>query len=649
MLTSLNSLGFCRVAVATPPLRVADVAFNVAALKTLAAQAGAHGCRLVVFPELCLTGYTCADLFYQTALLAAVHPALTELAAVTADGGPALAVGAPLVQDGRLFNCAVVLAGGRVLGAVPKTYLPNTQEFYEERWFSSARELQNSTILAGDCAVPCGTDLLFTAAELPGCTVGVEICEDLWAVTPPSAAQAAAGATVLINLSASPETLGKEAYRRELVRSQSGRCLAAYLYASAGAGESTTDLVYAGHSLIAENGVLLNESARFEFSAQLTVADIDVERLNNERRRNNSFADAATSDTVFRRLPLHLGGDSARQLERAVARTPFVPAAVTERAQRCRDIFAIQTTALARRLDHTAARSAVIGISGGLDSTLALLVTVKSFARLGKDLHDIVAVTMPGPGTTQRTRNNAEQLAELLGVTLRTVPIGPAVSQHFADIGHDPKEHDVVFENAQARERTQILMDIANQSGGIVIGTGDLSELALGWCTYNADHMSMYGVNAGVPKTLVRYLVDWCAEAEFSAAIATILYDIAATPVSPELLPPNESGEISQKTEETVGPYELHDFFLFQVVRMQFAPRKVLFLAAQAFADDYPPAVLKHWLGIFYQRFFSQQFKRSCLPDGPKIGSVALSPRGDWRMPSDAVADLWLRELNELP
>jgi len=647
MAIQLSSLGMMRVAVVSPELRVADVAFNRGRISTALNEAAEQGAQLVVFPELSLSGYSCGDLFYQQLLLDEVRRAAEELARQTAELGVAAIVGAPLQVSGRLFNVALVLAGGRVRGIVPKTYLPNTNEFYEERWFSSARDLEQTQIAWGEEPVLIGADLLFDSDEYPDFCLGIEICEDLWAVTPPSGPLALAGATVIANPSASPEMLAKQAYRRQLVASQSARCLSGYLYASAGAGESSTDLVYAGHSLISEYGQILAETGRFGFSTDIALADLDLQRLATERRRNNTFA-AAPRLSNFRRVTLPLGQCSAEALMRPVDPTPFVPNDSAMRADRCREIFAIQTTALAKRLQHTASRSAVIGISGGLDSTLALLVTVKAMQRLGRPLSEVVAVTMPGFGTTVRTRGNAERLAELLGVTLKVISIDAAVRQHFDDIGHDEARHDIVFENAQARERTQLLMDLANQCGGLVVGTGDLSELALGWCTYNADHMSMYGVNAGVPKTLVRYLVDWCADEEFEGEISTVLHDIGATPVSPELLPPDENGEIAQHTEETVGPYELHDFFLFQVVRQHFAPHKVLALAEHAFDERYPREVILRWLKVFYRRFFSQQFKRSCLPDGPKVGSVALSPRGDWRMPSDACVTLWLAELESL-
>ncbi|OQY16062.1 MAG: NAD(+) synthase [Desulfobacteraceae bacterium 4572_35.1] len=573
---------------------------------------------------------------------------MLQLAALTADGSLLLIVGSPIAHEGRLFNCAVVMAGGNILGIVPKNFLPNTQEFYEERWFSAAADCRVKEVIIAGKAIPFGDDLLFENTNMPGCIVGAEICEDGWVASPPSGQMAVAGATLLVNLSASPEILGKRQYRRQLVSSQSARCLAAYAYASAGPGESSTDLVFSGHSLIAENGTILQESERFCFNTSWVYADIDIDRLQSERRKNNSFA-ASSSMREYRRIGFALHPLSGSlPLHRALERQPFVPAVADERSQRCQEIFALQTTALARRLQHIGTKNVAIGISGGLDSTLALLVVVKVFDLLGLDRRGIDAVTMPGFGTTKRTRDNAKKLIELLGVNSRVIPIDVAVRQHFNDIGHDETLRDITYENSQARERTQILMDIANQIHGIVIGTGDLSELALGWCTYNADHMSMYGVNCGVPKTLVRYLVSWCAESSYCGETRAVLEDICATPVSPELLPPNAAGEISQVTEDHVGPYELHDFYLFHVVRNQFAPKKVLFLAQVTFAGVYEDAMLLRWLQVFYRRFFAQQFKRSCLPDGPKIGSVALSPRGDWRMPSDASVQLWLDELEDL-
>ncbi len=646
-LISLSDHGFLRVGVATPDLEIGNVDFNLAEICRIAQQAKQQQCQLLLFPELCLTGYTCADLFYQHSLQQRVETALLELADFSAAEELTLVIGAPLSVSGRLFNCATLISHGKICGLVPKTYLPNSGEFYEQRWFSSATERTCEYVQLGDYEIPFGTDLLFQPDGFSDALIGIEICEDAWSVVPPSGAQALAGATLLLNLSASPEILGKQAYRRTLVSSLSARCLAAYAYASAGPNESSTDLVFSGHSLIAENGQVLAETERFQFDSQLALADIDLQRLTGERQRNSSFSCVVGAEE-FRVESFQLSLATVEEILRPVSRTPFVPPNDTERADRCREIFSLQTTGLMKRLRHTGCRKVVIGLSGGLDSTLALLVTVKAFDRMGLDRKGIVALTMPGFGTTKRTRGNAEELAELLGVELRIVSINAAVKQHFADIGHDATVHDITYENSQARERTQILMDVANQVNGLVIGTGDLSELALGWCTYNGDHMSMYAVNCGVPKTLVRYLVSWCAAEEFSDRTSAVLDDVCATPVSPELLPPDADGHIAQMTEEVVGPYELHDFFLFQVVRLHFPPRKVLFLAEQAFADDYSRAELLKWLCQFYRRFFSQQFKRSCLPDGPKVGTVALSPRGDWRMPSDAAADLWLKQLEGL-
>ncbi len=643
---TLSSYGMMRLGVVSPELRVADIAFNTERIVEAMDEAAARQCRFLVFPELCVTGYTCGDLFFQSALLDQTREALFRLAQESSRRQSVLAVGAPIEYAGRLFNCAVFIADGRILGVVPKTFLPNTSEFYEERWFSSSLDAPGNEILWRGERIPFGTDLLFKAENLEGCVVGVEVCEDAWVANPPSGEMAWGGATVLLNLSASPEILGKEEYRRTLVQSQSARCLAAYAYASAGPGESSTDLVFSGHSLIAEYGALLAQTERFSFETRLATADIDIDRLLGERRRNNSFVVAPRRS--FRQIPFTLPDAPAHTLQRDITATPFVPSGEEAQALRCREIFALQTTGLAKRLRHTGVQKAVVGLSGGLDSTLALLVMVKAFDALGIDREGIVAVTMPGFGTTSRTRGNAEGLAERLGVTLRTIPIDAAVRQHFADIGHPEEKHDITYENAQARERTQILMDVANQEGALVIGTGDLSELALGWCTYNADHMSMYGVNAGVPKTLVRYLVSWCAEEEFSGETAAILVDICNTPFSPELLPPDKDGEILQVTEDQVGPYLLHDFFLFHVVRLSFSPAKIIFLAQHAFGHTFSNEEILRWLMVFYRRFFSQQFKRSCLPDGPKVGSVALSPRGDWRMPSDASVALWLAQLEEL-
>jgi NAD+ synthase (glutamine-hydrolysing) len=648
---SLASLGLVRVAAVTPELRVADTGFNSRAIADGLARAAAQGCRLAVFPELGVTGYTCADLFYQAHLLAAARAALIPIATAAAEYNLAAVVGLPLEVGGRLFNCAAFLAGGKVLGVVPKSYLPTTGEYYEERWFTSSHyNTVDSIDIAGEM-VPFGTDVLFETRNVPEAVFGVEICEDLWATNPPSGTLALAGATILLNPSASVDLLGKADYRRELVKQQSARCLAAYVYAGAGPNESTTDTVCGGHSLIAENGNVLAETERFRFDTQLAVADVDLQRLRHERLINSSFS-AAGYKAPFRRIAFELpepGASSPDQpLLRPLARMPFVPSDPAQRARHCREIFSIQSTGLAKRLRHTRAQKVTIGVSGGLDSTLALLVTVHAFDVLGLDRRGIVAVTMPGFGTTARTRSNAEKLADLLSVTLKRIPIHDAVRQHFKDIGHAETAHDITYENSQARERTQILMDLANEIGGFEVGTGDLSELALGWATFNGDHMSMYHVNAGVPKTLVRYLIEWAADSEFSGAPADVLRDISATPITPELLPLGEGDKLQQETEATIGPYLLHDFFLFQVVRYGFGPRKVFYLARKAFGEDYPPETLLKWLGVFYRRFFSQQFKRSAMPDGPKVGTVALSPRGDWRMPSDASSALWVKEIEEL-
>ncbi len=637
-------LGFLRVAAASAQLRVADVAFNLKQISALVQRAAAEKIQVVVFPELALCGYTCADLFFQQVLLEQVELALLRLAKISAGSDVVVLVGAPLAQGGTLFNCAVVINNGSILGVVPKTSLPNTRESSEGRWFASANTRTSATICVGGVEVPFGEDLLFANPHNRECCLGVEICEDAWSANPGSGAMAQAGASLICNLAASSEVLGAANYRRQMVEAQSARCLAAYVYASAGAGESSTDMVFAGHCLIAENGTLLTQSERFGFADKMISADVDLQRLTLERRANNTFA-ASRPVREFRRVACSVGTWAGGELQRAVARNPFVPSDGAQLSARCEEVFALQTTALAQRLRHTGSRCAVVGVSGGLDSTLALLVMVRAFELLGLERSGIIGISMPGFGTTARTRNNAEQLIDYLGVSKRVISIDAAVRQHFSDIGHAEDVQDITYENAQARERTQILMDIANQQGGLVIGTGDLSEMALGWCTYNADHMSMYSVNCGVPKTLVRYMVEWCAQSQFSGSEREILMDICATPISPELLPPSEDGAIQQLTEAHVGPYELHDFFLFQVVRNQFAPRKVMYLARVAFADKYSPAEIKCWLIYFYSRFFSQQFKRSCVPDGPKVGSVALSPRGDWRMPSDASAAVWLVEV----
>ncbi len=649
--------GFVRAAVVSPDLRVADVDFNVAAMVQAMQRASEMGASLILFPELGVTGYSCGDLFYQSLLLEKARAALTTLARAAEDTHLAAVVDLPLLQDGKIFNCAAFLCDGQIVGITPKSNLPTTQEYYEERWFTAARYATFDAVEIDGQRIPFGADLLFRAKNLSGCVIGIEICEDLWAINPPSSDKALGGATILLNPSASDETLGKYVYRTDLVTHQAGRCLAAYLYAGASPNESTTDIIFAGHSLIAEYGILLTETERFRFDTQIATADIDVERLINERTKNTSFSSQLpihTYRTLEFTLPQRERGTSRENgsapyvLQRPLSRTPFVPSDPALRAEHCREIFDLQAIGLAKRLKHIGAKTVTLGLSGGLDSTLALLVVIRAFDVLGLDRKGILAISMPGFGTTSRTKSNAEQLAAQLGVSFRTIPITDSVRQHFRDIGHDETVHDVTYENAQARERTQILMDIANETGGLEIGTGDLSEIALGWATYNGDQMSMYHVNAGVPKTLVKYLVEWYAESEVQGEAANILRDVIATPITPELLPLDDKGSQVQDTEATIGPYVLHDFFLYYMVRHQFAPRKIFFLAQQAFDGSYDAATILKWLGVFYKRFFSQQFKRSAMPDGPKVGSVALSPRGDWRMPSDASAALWLKQIQEL-
>ncbi len=637
--------GYFRVGVATPDVRVADIPFNLDRTIEACQQAAKSGAGLVVFPELGLTGYTCSDLFLSKRLLEQAQAALADLAGTTAALDLVIIVGLPLAHGGRLYNVAAVLAHGSVLGIVPKTNIPNYAEFYEARHFSPGPE--NASVMIAGREVPFGTNLIFACEQLPALKIAVEICEDLWVPAPPSTRHATAGATVIANLSASDEIIGKADYRRLLARSMSGRLIGGYLYADAGTGESTTDLVFAGHNLICENGRLLKESELF--AGGLLLSDLDLDLIEAERRRTSTFTVTSQPVAGYRTVWFSLPIRRYERLMREISPHPFVPQSKMDLAERCEEILSIQTNGLKKRLAHTRAKTAVVGLSGGLDSTLALLVTARAFQALQQPLSSLIAITMPGFGTTDRTYGNALSLARSIGAELREIPITESVLLHFRDIGHDPDKHDVTYENAQARERTQILMDIANQSGGLVIGTGDLSELALGWATYNGDHMSMYGVNSSIPKTLVRHLVRHVAAQALlqgDTSLHQILSDILDTPVSPELLPP-KNGEISQQTEAIVGPYELHDFFLYHFVRHGLPPRKILRLATQAFESSYDPDVVLRWLKIFLRRFFTQQFKRSCLPDGPKVGSVALSPRGDWRMPSDAHADIWLADLPE--
>lgn len=641
----MDQYGFLKVAAAIPEVRVADCTYNAARIIALTQEAAKRGVEIVVFPELAITGYTCGDLLLQSTLLDAAEKALADLVKATRKLPLVVIAGIPARHGGALYNCAAVFTQGKMLGVVPKSHIPNYGEFYEGRWFTSGVGIAGDNITLGGQETDFGTDLTF---EINGAEFGIEICEDLWAAVPPSSHLTPSGAKVIFNLSASPEAVGKYDYVRQLVAQHSARTLAAYVYCSAGCGESSTDLVFAGNALIAENGTILGEAERFACGEQLITADVDLQRLEFERRRMTTFHaanDAPETTVIEMEIPEAL---SAATLDREIDPMPFVPACEITRAVRCSEIFNIQTCGLAQRLRHTGCKCAVIGISGGLDSTLALLVTVRAFDRLGFDRKGITGITMPGFGTTDRTYNNALELMRQLGVTIREIPIRDACTQHFADIGLDPTDRSAAYENAQARERTQILMDVANITCGMVVGTGDLSELALGWATYNGDQMSMYGVNASVPKTLVRYLVRWAAETDEYAPMHTTLLDIIDTPVSPELLPADGAGNIAQKTEELVGPYELHDFFLYHFVRCGAPPTKILFLAEQAFAGRYDQETILNWLTVFIRRFFSQQFKRSAMPDGPKVGSVALSPRGDWRMPSDATAETWLRELETL-
>ena len=644
--------GFVKVAAGTPEIRVADCRYNAEQIFTLMREADKQGVRVLALPELCLTGYTCGDLFLQDTLLKGAEEGLATILEATKNLDMLTALGLPVKNpwDGKLYNCAAVIHRGEIRGLVPKTWLPNYGEFYEMRWFASGKDLDASVELCGQSVSLC-TNLVWACDTMPDLVVGVELCEDLWASTPPSVALAQAGATVILNLSASDATVGKAEYRRALVTGQSARLLCGYVYANAGEGESSTDLVFDGHSLVAENGALLAER---RFASGLAVSEIDVARLAYERRRMNTFT-PPQRDPVKDISCLGVGRTffslepGTTTLTRPVSPTPFIPEDEAARDEHCEEIILLAALGLKKRLEHTHAGAAVVGLSGGLDSTLAILITAVAMKLLDRPASDIIAVTMPCFGTTDRTRDNAVELAQRLGATLKRIDIGAAVKQHFRDIGQSMENTDVTFENAQARERTQVLMDVANQCGGLVVGTGDLSELALGWATYNGDHMSMYGVNAGIPKTLVRHLVRHIAgdKAEEDQALSTVLEDILDTPVSPELLPA-VGGQISQKTEDLVGPYELHDFFLYYAVRWAFPPRKVLRLAEHAFGRAYDRATILKWLKNFYRRFFAQQFKRSCLPDGPKVGTVTLSPRGDWRMPSDAVAALWLEELEGL-
>ena len=635
--------GFVKTAAVSPKIRVADTEYNAQETIRLMREAWEKGARIIVFPELGITGYTCSDLFRQDILLEGAKKALQEIVAASKGMDGLFFAVLPLEINGKLYNVAAAYSDGYLLGLVPKTYIPNYSEFYEARHFTAAPVGCTSVTWQDGTTVPFGTDLLFTCKTMPGLKVAAEICEDLWTPNPPSVCHAMHGATVIVNLSASDEVTGKDSYRRDLVKIQSGRLVCGYIYASAGEGESSTDLVFGGHHLIAENGSVLAESERF--TNETIYGDLDIERLVGERRHYTTYDVTADSDGYMEIIYEMKSADAS--FDRYVDKAPFVPGRKEEREKRCEEILAIQSMGLKKRMEHTHCKSVVIGISGGLDSTLALLVAARAVDRLNLPRTCITAVTMPCFGTTDRTYNNACELTRRLGAQLREVDIKEAVNIHFRDIGHDSSVHDVTYENSQARERTQILMDVANQTCGMVIGTGDMSELALGWATYNGDHMSMYGVNVSVPKTLVRHLVRYYADTCGDEELSAILLDILDTPVSPELLPP-ENGTISQKTEDLVGPYELHDFYLYYMLRFGFAPDKIFYLAKQAFAGEYDDEIILKWLKTFMRRFFAQQFKRSCLPDGPKVGTVAVSPRGDLRMPSDACAKLWLDSLEKI-
>lgn len=643
--------GFIKVAAAIPSVKVADCSYNVQQIESLIAMAEGKGVEVIVFPELCITGYTCQDLFKQTLLLEQAETSVLMLLDFTRKLDIISIVGVPVVVGDLLLNCAAVIQKGDLLGLVPKTYLPNYSEFYEKRWFASSQDLQPSEIrFAGNKIVVTPQPTLFRTCD--GAMFGVEICEDVWAPVPPSCNLALSGADIIFNLSASDELIGKHDYLKGLLAQQSARMISGYVYSGCGFGESTQDVVYGGNAIAYENGQLLAESERFALDSQLIITQIDVEKIRNERRTNSTYINAQRGHDS-RIVNAHTVMPRDFELIRDVDPHPFIPK-TNDMEKSCDEIFSIQVVGLAKRLVHTGCKTVVVGISGGLDSTLALLVCVRTFDKLQLSRKGIVGVTMPGFGTTDRTYNNAVNLMKSLGITLREISIADAVKQHFNDIGHDINVHDVTYENSQARERTQILMDLSNQLGALVIGTGDLSELALGWATYNGDHMSMYGVNAGVPKTLIKYLVKFVAMSEDSDETRSILLDIIDTPISPELIPADEAGNITQKTEDLVGPYELHDFFLYHIIRFGYRPSKIFMLARKAFDGSNPEApfyddeTIKKWLTIFLRRFFNQQFKRSCLPDGPKVGSVSLSPRGDWRMPSDASSALWLKECEQI-
>lgn len=634
--------GFIKVAAATPKIKVADVDCNTELICNQIDEAAKNGAKVLVFPELCLTGYTCSDLFWQSLMLEKVKEKTIEIAGYSKDYDMLIMIGIPYEHNGKLYNVGVVLHKGKILGMVTKKHLPNYSEFYEARHFTKGFEKVVTVDFAGQ-KVPMGMNILFKCENRPDMVIGVEICEDLWVPNPPSIRHTMAGATIIANLSASDEVTGKSIYRRDLVAGQSARLICGYIYADAGEGESSTDLVYSAHNMIAENGRMLAEAKRF--INQTVYGDIDLDRIKNERRKMTTYDSKDEEDYTVVTFEMNMDNN---ELSTKINNMPFVPGDIAKRNERCEEILTIQAMGLKKRIEHTNAKSAVIGISGGLDSTLALLVTVRAFDMLGRDRKGIVAVTMPGFGTTDRTYDNALKMIEKLGTTFIEINISDAANEHFKAIGHDSSIHDVTYENVQARQRTLYLMNLANQYNGFVVGTGDLSELALGWATYNGDHMSMYGVNASIPKTLVRHLVRYYADTCDDIELNKVLMDVLDTPVSPELLPPQDNGEIAQKTEDLVGPYELHDFFMYYMLRLGYTPKKIYYLARNAFEGIYDDETILKWLKTFYRRFFAQQFKRSCLPDGPKVGTVAVSPRGDLRMPSDACATIWLKELEEI-
>lgn len=644
----MNSYGYIRVGCAVPKIKVADCKFNKEQIIHILDKAQKDFVKILVFPELCMTGYTCGDLFHQQTLLDETETQIKEICDLTKTLDMLFFIGAPIMVSGKLYNCALALNQGKILKIVPKTYLPNYNEYYEKRWFASSFNIQDTVTHYAGQEIPFGIHSLLCCSSIPELVIGTEICEDLWVPIPPSAEHALHGATLLVNLSASNDIVGKFEYRRSLVVGQSASCIAGYIYTSAGPGESTTDVVFGGHCIIAENGSIINERRNWDDTRQFISTDLDMDKLTCDRRKNTSYFNSLSSNDIFYKKILFTIQTHSNNFQRTIHPYPFVPNNVLERDDRCEEIFNIQTQGLAKRIEHIGCKKVVVGISGGLDSTLALLVCTKTFDRLGLPRENIIGVTMPGFGTTDRTYQNALQLMKDLKISIREISIRDACLQHFEDIGHSIEIHDITYENTQARERTQVLMDIANQERGIVIGTGDLSELALGWATYNGDHMSMYAVNVSIPKTLVRYLVQWIADHEVKDSARTTLMDVLDTPISPELLPPDEQGKILQKTEDVVGPYELHDFYLYYMLRFGFSPKKIYALALKAFHDSYSEATIYHWLQTFYRRFFSQQFKRSCLPDGPKVGSICLSPRGDWRMPSDASYRIWLDEIEEI-